>query len=299
MAIELIEDPASMRRWSRHQHQQSATIALVPTMGALHDGHRALIDRARQRADRVVVSIFVNPLQFDRPDDLAAYPVDFENDRALCADAGVAAIYAPQADTMYPPGSEIRVDAGPLSTSFEGAARPGHFQGMLTVVTKLFAATEADVAIFGEKDAQQLALVRRLALDLDLSPQIVAHPTVREADGLAMSSRNRRLNDQQRRAARCIPEALGIITSAFEGGTHSPEALCSLALERLRDEPSARIDYLSIVNPDTFVEFTDLDHTPSLVITAVWIDDIRLIDNRWLVPRQDLVAGGESLPEDR
>ena len=271
-----------MRRWSRQQRQQGATVALVPTMGALHEGHRALIERARHLADRVVVSIFVNPLQFDRPEDLVAYPTDIAHDLEMCADADVAAVYTPSVEAMYPPGSEIRVVAGPLGMSFEGSSRPGHFQGMLTIVTKLFAATEADLAIFGEKDAQQLALVRRLVKDLDLAPQIIAHPTVREADGLAMSSRNRRLDDQQRRTARALPEALDAAAAAFEGGARSVEHLCQLATAHLRAEAQARVDYLAIVDPETFVECDSLEGPSALMIGAIWINDIRLIDNRWL-----------------
>ena len=190
------------------KREPDRTIGLVPTMGALHDGHLSLVTIAKQRCDDVVVSIFVNALQFDRAADFDAYPRPIDDDVARCAEIGVDAVYAPTTAVMYPAGFETHVEPGALADVMEGAARPGHFRGVTTVVTKLFAAVRPDVGVFGEKDFQQLAIIRRMAADLDLGVEIVGAPIVREADGLAMSSRNVRLSAEQRRRAVCVPHAL-------------------------------------------------------------------------------------------
>ena len=190
----------------------------MPTMGALHDGHVSLIKLASQRCDQVAVSIFVNPLQFNRPDDFETYPRTLDDDLAACEAVGVDAVYAPTPATMYPRRFQTHVDPGPLAETMEGAARPGHFRGVTTVVTKLLTAVRPDVAVFGEKDFQQLTIIRRMVEDLDLGLEIVAAPTVREPDGLAMSSRNTRLSPDDRIAARCVPAALAAVADAAAGG---------------------------------------------------------------------------------
>ena len=208
--MDLLEDPAAAQRWSGLHRKAGQRIGLVPTMGALHDGHLHLVDVARSRAAVVVVSIFVNPIQFNQRADFDQYPRPIEDDRRRCEEAGVDALYVPTAATMYPAGFQTHVDPGPLGEPMEGTFRPGHFRGVTTVVTKLFLAVRPDVAIFGEKDHQQLAIIRRMTLDLDFGIEIVGVPTVREHDGVAMSSRNRRLSPEERVAARCVPAALPV-----------------------------------------------------------------------------------------
>ena len=199
---EIVDRPDAMRAWARSWHRSGRTIALVPTMGALHAGHVSLIERAGELADATVVSVFVNPLQFGEAVDFDTYPRTIDDDVAICASAGVSVVYAPATDAMYPPGFDTRVVPGRLAETMEGASRPGHFDGVATVVTKLFGAVRPDVACFGEKDFQQLAIVRRMAADLDLGVRVVACPTLRDDDGLALSSRNRRLDPTERLAAR-------------------------------------------------------------------------------------------------
>ena len=252
-------------------------------MGALHDGHLALIDLAHQRADLVAVSIFVNPLQFGDAADFAGYPQTMDTDLAACAAAGVDAVYAPTAATMYPAGFETRVVPGALASAMEGASRPGHFDGVTTIVTKLFAATRPDVAVFGEKDYQQLAIVRRMTADLDLGIEIVACPTVREPDGLAMSSRNQRLDPSERSAAVCLPRALRSALASARPG-HSVTTIVEAASKVIAAEPMASIDYVSVFDADRLTDVTDLDTDRCRpgnyrLAIAVSIGDVRLIDN--------------------
>ncbi len=285
----LLATPATARAWSREVRSGGRTIGLVPTMGALHGGHLALVTDAAARTDAVCVSIFVNPLQFDQRTDFDAYPRPIDGDLAACAELGVDAVYAPTAAVMYPEGFQTRVVPGPLAATMEGPGRPGHFEGVTTVVTKLFAAVAPDVAVFGEKDFQQLAIVRRLARDLDLGVEVVGHPIVREPDGLAMSSRNRRLDAEQRRAAVCIPRALAATTAvAATGG--SPASIVQAAEQVVAAEGLARHEYTTVFDPGTLEELDELlpgDRRPgrARVATAVWFGDVRLIDNR------DLFAG--------
>jgi pantoate--beta-alanine ligase len=279
----VVESPAGARSWSIDAHRSGRTVALVPTMGALHDGHLALIDRAHGYADLVVVSIFVNPLQFGDAADFAGYPQTMETDLAACAGAGVDAVYSPTASTMYPPGFETRVVPGALAWAMEGASRPGHFDGVTTIVTKLFAATRPDVAVFGEKDYQQLAIVRRMTADLDLGVEIVACPTVREHDGLAMSSRNQRLDPTRRSAAICVPQALRSALTAARAG-NSVSIILDEASKVITAEPMASIDYVSVFDADRLTEVTDLDAARCRpgnyrLAIAVRIGDVRLIDN--------------------
>jgi len=269
----------AMHAWADRVRQSGETLALVPTMGALHDGHLALVEAAGSHADAVVVSVFVNPLQFDQRVDFDAYPRPIDEDVDHCRHAGVQAVYAPTAAAMYPPGFDTRVVPGTLADRLEGAARPGHFDGVATVVTKLFAAVRPDVAVFGEKDYQQLALVRRLAADLDLGVQIVSVPTVRDADGLALSSRNRLLDGPQRLAARCVPRALAAVTRAIRQGVDSPRAALDHGFAVVAAEPAARLDYLELVDAATFGPARELRPGSVRLVTAVRVGDVRLIDN--------------------
>jgi pantoate--beta-alanine ligase len=279
--VEVFGDPAAMRAWSRGRRAGGATLALVPTMGALHAGHLALVDEARRRATAVIVSIFVNPIQFDRTSDFDRYPRAIDDDLAACRAAGVHAVYAPTATAMYPPGFQTRVVPGALADSLEGEMRPGHFEGVTTVVTKLWAATVPDIALFGQKDYQQLAIVRRMVADLDLGVEIVAVPTSREVDGLARSSRNVRLSVDDRTAAVVIPEALRAAADAFTAGERDAARLRAMATERIEREPRAKAEYVAVVDATTLEPLTTVDR-PAVILTAVWFGDVRLIDNQLL-----------------
>jgi pantoate--beta-alanine ligase len=262
-----------MREVSRRWHREGRDIGLVPTMGALHAGHLSLVSRAREESARVVVSVFVNPIQFGPGEDLGRYPLSPERDAELLRQSGVDAIYAPSAASMYPEAASTRVTVRGLSDRLEGASRPGHFEGVATVVTKLFSATEPDRAYFGQKDAQQVAVVRRLALDLDVGVEIRVCPTVREADGLALSSRNAYLGPEERQAAVCLSEALRRAADAYGAGERDPARLQSRLHLVLAREPLARVDYAEVVDPETF------SPPGSLAVLAVWIGKTRLIDN--------------------
>jgi pantoate--beta-alanine ligase len=279
----VLDAPRAMRAWSERRRRTGRTVGLVPTMGALHDGHLALIELARDRADDVVVSIFVNPLQFERRDDFDRYPRPTDDDVAACAAAGVAAVYAPTAAAMYPEGFQTHVEPGALADRMEGAMRPGHFRGVTTVVAKLFGAAYPNLAVFGEKDFQQLTVIRRMVEDLDMGIEIVAAPIVRESDGLALSSRNRRLAPADRAAAVCIPRCLEAAASAVAAGERDVAAIESAARAVLAAEPRARPEYVTVFDPETLRPLQVLDR-PARIATAVWFDDIRLIDNFPLLP---------------
>jgi pantoate--beta-alanine ligase len=260
---------AASRRWRR----EGDSIGLVPTMGALHAGHLSLVDAACRANRRVVVSIFVNPLQFGPAEDFGRYPRDPDRDAQLLERAGVHAIYEPDLAAMYPPTSTTRVVVRGVSEPLEGAARPGHFEGVATVVTKLLGAVEPDRAYFGQKDAQQVAVVRRLARDLDTGVEICVCPTVREADGLALSSRNAYLSAEERKAAASLGAALRLAAEAYAGGERNPDSLIRALRSRLLAEPLARIDYAEVVDPETF-------RPPGeLAVLAVRIGATRLLDN--------------------
>jgi pantoate--beta-alanine ligase len=283
LPLEVLDTPAAMAAWSRAQSAAGHRVVLVPTMGALHEGHLRLVDLARRHGDVVVVSIFVNPLQFDRRDDFDRYPRPLDGDLALCQAAGAAAVYAPTAGAMYPPGFQTHVEPGRLADPMEGAGRPGHFRGVTTVVTKLFNAVRPDAAVFGQKDFQQLAIVRRMVIDLDMGIEIVAAPTVREADGLAMSSRNRRLTEQDRSAAACVPRALDAAAQVMNTGERRSDRLLGAARAVLETEPRARLEYVSVADADT-LEPLDVIDRPAVIAAAVWFGEVRLIDNRSLRP---------------
>ena len=253
-------------------------------MGALHDGHLALIADARRQADRVVVSIFVNPLQFNEAADFAGYPRPIDDDVRACADIGVDAVFAPTAADMYPPGFQTRVLPGVLGDLMEGPGRPGHFEGVVTVVAKLFGCVRPHIAVFGQKDYQQLRIVTQMAADLDLGVDIVGHHIVREPDGLARSSRNVRLTAEQRAAAVAVPRSLDAAVAAARSGLDVGNILVAAAGE-VDGEPRAVHEYTTVFDSQTLDEVThlsdDLRH-PGLVriATAIWFGDVRLIDNR-------------------
>jgi len=253
-------------------------VALVPTMGALHEGHLRLVDEARRRAGAVVMTIYVNPLQFGPKEDLSRYPHDLPRDRALAQARGVDALFAPTDAVMYPAGSEIRVIPGPTADRWEGAARPGHFAGVLTVVAKLFHLVEPDVAMFGRKDIQQAVLVRQMVRDLDWPLEIVVVPTVRESDGLALSSRNAYLDPAERRQAVALSAALGAAHEAFAAGERNAAALVALMRRRLDAERALRVEYLAVAEPRALapVETVDAD---TVVALAARLGRTRLIDN--------------------
>ncbi|ROP48607.1 MULTISPECIES: pantoate--beta-alanine ligase [unclassified Rathayibacter] len=275
--ISTIERIGELRETLQEARRGGARIALVPTMGALHDGHLALVDRAREIADVVVVSIFVNPLQFGPDEDLDRYPRDLAADVALLEERGVAHVFAPSVAEMYPDGpSSTRVVAGKVGALYEGRSRPGHFDGMLTVVSKLLHIVQPDVAMFGQKDAQQLFLVRRMVRDLDLPVAIEGVDTVREEDGLALSSRNRYLDARERRAARTIPLLLEAAASAADRGI---DAVIAAAQSASMGEPLVKLDYLVVTNPATLLPVDDDHRGPALVLVAAVVGSTRLLDN--------------------
>ncbi|GII63690.1 pantothenate synthetase 1 [Sphaerisporangium krabiense] len=271
-ALGIGEDGASARPGGQD------ALALVPTMGALHEGHRALIRLARERAEHVAVSIFVNPLQFGPNEDLARYPRTFDADLEVCAAEGVRVVFAPSAGEMYLPDRQVGVSAGQMGTIVEGAFRPGHFDGVLTVVLKLFNLVAPDVAVFGRKDAQQLALIRRMVADLNLPITIVGAPTVREPDGLALSSRNRYLSEADRVTALSLSAALreGAAHRRPKDILHAAHAVLDAAAEA---DPPLALDYCSLVDPATFAAVGDGHQGEAVLVVAGRVGATRLIDN--------------------
>ena len=257
-----------------------STVALVPTMGSLHEGHLALVEHAREVADVVIVSVFVNPMQFGPTEDFERYPRDLEADRAALAGHGVDAVFAPAADEMYPAGPvATRVSAGNLGGMYEGRSRAGHFDGVLTVVAKLLNIAQPTVAVFGEKDAQQVFLVQRMVRDLDMRTRIDVVETVRADDGLALSSRNAYLDERYRRAARTIPDALEAAESAADRGI---DAVIAAAQGVLMGSNEVELDYFALVRPDTFQSIDDDYHGPARALIAARVGTTRLIDTTLL-----------------
>ena len=258
-------------------------IGLVPTMGALHAGHARLVEQARRECATVVVSIFVNPLQFDRADDLARYPRPFETDLALCERLGVDLVFAPAPAAMYPQPPDCTVHVGRTAEHLCGAFRPGHFDGVATVVLKLFNVVQPDVAYFGEKDAQQLAIVRRMVADLDVPVRITGVPTVREADGLALSSRNQHLGAPERALAPRLYRALTAVRDAVAAGTTDPGDAKRPAIEIIGQDERLRLEYLELVDP---VSFQPVERVtgPVVAAAALWVGPTRLIDNVLCTP---------------
>lgn len=279
--MQVFVTPDTMRAWSHEQRRFGCRIAVVPTMGALHDGHLALIAEARRLADRVIVTIFVNPLQFNQSADFDSYPRPIDDDLDACRQAGTDAVYAPTAAAMYSPEFQTHVEPGDLADRLEGPMRPGHFRGVTTVVTKLLGAAAPHAALFGQKDFQQLAVIRRMATDLDLGIEIVGVPIVREPDGLAMSSRNVRLTEPDRQAAVVLSQALAASALAFSAGERNADALRTIANGLIATEPRASLEYIELVDAATLRPI-DLIESTAVVLLAAWFGDVRLIDNRVL-----------------
>jgi len=276
--MKIIRTPRSMTAWSERLRREGVTIGFVPTMGALHDGHRALIRAARLRCDALVVSIFVNPTQFSPTEDFATYPRPIFRDRALCREEGVDVCFEPMARAMYPEGFQTTVTVPALARRWEGEARPHHFAGVATVVTKLFGIVQPDLALFGQKDYQQAALVKRFVSDLNLGVTIDVRPTVREQDGLAMSSRNRYLSSADRRAAPILYRALLAGRQTIEEGRVTTSAVEDIMRKTVEQEPSARVEYLALCDPVTLEPLERIDRR-ALLLGAIKIGSIRLIDN--------------------
>ena len=271
----VIESVAQMQQFARERRGE---IALVPTMGYLHEGHASLMVEARKRAATVVVSIFVNPTQFGVNEDLDSYLRDMERDMRVALQAGVDVIFAPKAADMYPPGYQSYLNVEELTTHLCGASRPGHFRGVTTVVAKLFNIVTPKVAIFGKKDFQQLAVIRRMVRDFNMDVEIVGMPIVRESDGLAMSSRNARLDAVQRERALCLSRCIAAAREAFRGGERSVKALRDSAVSVLEAESGAELDYLEFRDPDSLAPQEKADER-TLLALAVRVGQVRLIDN--------------------
>jgi pantoate--beta-alanine ligase len=276
-----------MRGASRGQHSAGKTLGLVPTMGALHEGHLSLIRAAKAQCDRVAVSLFVNPLQFGPDEDLAKYPRDLVGDRALLQDEGVDFLFAPGVEEMYPAGPVSYVTVEGLSEKLCGRSRPGHFRGVTTVVSKLFNIVEPDLAFFGQKDAAQVAIIRRMVRDLNIPVRIVTCPIKREADGLAMSSRNAYLDRQQRKSAPVLYRSLMEVQKSFDQGEHRAQRLIAAGERALAEESSLRLDYFEIVDPETLDSVDDVSRS-ALVAVAAFLGKTRLIDNVVLRPSLEL-----------
>jgi pantoate--beta-alanine ligase len=274
--LEQIETIVALRQ--RLSKGSDPLVGLVPTMGALHAGHAELIKTARRECDVVVVSIFVNPLQFDKPDDLVSYPRTLDADLSLCRELAVDVVFTPSPGEIYPEPLQVTVHVGRLADHLCGKFRPGHFEGVATVVLKLFQITHPKRAYFGEKDAQQVAVVKRLVADLNVPVEIVEVPTVREADGLAVSSRNRHLSPEQRASAVCLFQALSEARRRMSAGERDAAAIRKAAAERITPSEMLKLEYLEIVDPGT-MQPVDRITGPVRVAGAMWVGSTRLIDN--------------------
>ena len=276
---------AETRAECRGARANGTRLGLVPTMGALHEGHLSLVRAAKAQCDTVAVSLFVNPTQFGPTEDLAKYPRPFERDRELLEKEGVAILFAPSVDEMYPKGEITRVVVEGLSDKLDGRSRPRHFRGVTTVVSKLFHIVEPDVAFFGQKDAAQSAIIRRLVRDLNFPVGIVICPIVRDPDGLAMSSRNAYLNPKERQRALVLHRSLDLAEEKFRSGQENVAQLIAAARDVFAREPQVRLDYFEIVDPDTLDPVEHIQQ-PALVAVAAYVGSTRLIDNVILNPRE-------------
>lgn len=281
--MKILRQPSDLQRWALEQRGAGRRVALVPTMGYLHDGHLSLVRLARARADLVVVSLFVNPTQFGPHEDFANYPRDWGRDERLCREAGVDVLFAPAADAMYAHDASLVVRETRLSIGLCGVSRPGHFDGVCTVVAMLFNLAQPTCAVFGEKDAQQLRVIRRMTRDLHFPIEIVAGPIVREPDGLAMSSRNARLTPDERAQAPRLRRALDAVERAFAAGERNADTLRKLARNVIEQAPLARVDYVEIVDDESLDPVLVIER-PALCALAVHFPSARLIDNTVLKP---------------
>lgn len=298
MTPRVIERIAELRRVLDAERAAGRSIGFVPTMGSLHEGHASLLRRARKENDDIVASIFVNPLQFGPSEDFAAYPRDLDGDLAVCRAEGVDLVFHPSVAEMYPGPSPITLTAGPLGGVLCGRTRPGHFDGVATVVAKLFGIMGACRAYFGEKDAQQLVVIRELAAGLNFPVEVVACPTVREADGLAMSSRNVYLSPEERRRALVLKAALDSGAAAIEAGEGDGAKVAAAMAARISSEPLVRLDYAACVDPQTLRDADPIDG-PVLLAVAAWVGKARLIDNVTAGPVPTPAAAGTATSAGR
>jgi pantoate--beta-alanine ligase len=276
--MKIVHSPQAMTAWSRRLRREGVLVGFVPTMGALHEGHRALIRAARLRCDALVVSIFVNPTQFGPSEDLAQYPRPLANDRRLCREEGVDLCFEPSVAAMYPQGYQAMVTVPAIARRWEGDVRPHHFSGVATVVTKLFGMVRPDIALFGQKDYQQAAVIRRLVDDLNLGVEIIVRPTVREKDGLAMSSRNVYLSPEQRIIATTLYKSLRAGAEAIRKGMADVQAVQSAMAAVIEQEPALMVDYLVVCDPLTLEPLSSVA-SRAVLLGAVRLGSVRLIDN--------------------
>ncbi len=280
--MEILNTVELMKEWSLSRLAGRKSIGLVPTMGYLHDGHLSLMRLAREQNDFLVVSIFVNPAQFGRNEDLDSYPRAPKADSEKCEQCGVDVLFMPRSEDMYGPDFQTYVDVERVSGPLCGASRPGHFRGVATVVLKLFNIAHPSAAYFGEKDYQQLRVIKTMVRDLDLPVRVVPCPTIRESDGLAMSSRNSYLSSDERKQAVCLYQALEAADKLFRSGESKPENYLRAMAERISKEPSAQVDYIELVHPETLQRLENVDLSGALAVMAVRIGKTRLIDNKVL-----------------
>jgi pantoate--beta-alanine ligase len=281
LPFEIIREPAAMRARVEDLRRDGKRIAVVPTMGALHEGHLTLLRAARARADVVILTIFVNPTQFGPNEDLSRYPRDEAGDLAKARPCGIDLAFCPAAEAMYPAGAQTFVEVRDLQKPLCGTSRPGHFAGVATIVAKLFHITQPHLAVFGEKDYQQLAIIRRMVRDLDFAIEIAGVPIVREADGLALSSRNAYLSPDQRRQALALSQGLAAAQAAYAAGERGAQALVAAARAPIAAQPDARIDYVELRDADELTEITVVER-PAVLAVAAFVGTTRLIDNRVL-----------------
>jgi pantoate--beta-alanine ligase len=285
--MEVVAEIAAMRAAADRARVSGARIGFVPTMGALHEGHLSLVRHTRAKTDLTAVSIFVNPTQFAPGEDLARYPRNLQEDCALLAGLGVDLVFAPAAESMYPDGSRTFVEVAGMSDTLEGRSRPGHFRGVTTVVAKLFGIVTPHLAVFGQKDAQQAVIIRRMVADLMMGVEVETLPTCRDADGVALSSRNVYLSPDERRAARAIPGGLDVARAAWEAGEREPATLVRVARAPIEREPLLRVDYVALVGADSLDPATRAQAEGGsrlLLVMAVFAGATRLIDNVLLGP---------------
>ena len=280
--MKIITSVTEMEQWSAAVRAAGDTISFVPTMGFLHQGHVSLLNEGRKRGDKLVLSIFVNPTQFGQGEDFEDYPRDLEQDSELAQQAGVDIIFAPAAKQMYPTGYATYVDVEGITATLCGASRPGHFRGVCTVVTKLFHIIQPHNAIFGNKDFQQLAVIRRMTRDLNLPVEIIGMPIFREADGLAMSSRNVYLSEDQRRQALVLSQSIQQARQLVEGGERQSAAIIEQLKAMIEQHPETRIDYIQICHQVTLADQDEVD-PDSVLLLAVFVGKTRLIDNGFLL----------------
>lgn len=284
--MEIINRRQRMASIARKLRRENKTIAFVATMGALHEGHLTLVREARQMSDIVIVSIFVNPTQFAEGEDFEKYPRDLTGDAAVLSEYDVDYVFAPEREEIYGLGFSTYVYVEGLAETLEGASRPGHFRGVATVVTILFNTIRPDFAVFGQKDAQQLAIIKRLTQDLGFETEIVTVPIVREESGLALSSRNAYLSDEERQRASVIYQGLLDARTTFKGGERNTAKLTEIVRQRIESEPLAQIDYVAAVDPDTLEPIEKIKDSPVMISVAVRFGKVRLIDNIIMNRRQ-------------